>query len=210
MIRIQRRLSITLLEVLIAIALVSILTSVCLGYYRQIHLLNHELENLRKESFLEKTLQYRLSKIIPAITLSKDDPYFYLSVDSNQYMESNSLVFVYDRGVDIQPQFSNEVLARLYLNSKKQVCISYWPRPSKWKYDEPPMITEILKDGVEALSFSFYEPKQWLNEWDQEKEKLPAMLKITFKGESEETYSYPLAQSKFQINYPYEKRGEET
>ena len=161
---------VTLIEVMIAMALVSVLMTVLMGYYGQISMLHSEVEAARQESFLLRYLQARLSYVLPAILPVKspkaekekaNDFYFFTSEDQDGGIQAPSLVFTYDNGVDIDATFSNGVLGRLALENrdgKGRLVLLTWPLPRYKGEMPPPMKKEILIDKVTSLSFSFFNP----------------------------------------------------
>ncbi len=208
---IQRRF-VLLLEVIIAMLLTMILLSVLLSFYVQIGKINAAQEIEQERSFRKLYLSTRLSTILPRVVpvnnADKDFMFFTtMNNDSQTKGGTPALFFTFDNGVKLNPDFSNHVLAKLYLNQKKQLCLGIWPSPSRWTDAAiPPMKREVLFENVEDLSFSFYLPPskpravvlsrrnpvfketnlmkvesmgEWKSEWQQEYGDLPALLRVT-------------------------------
>ncbi|MDP1836069.1 MAG: hypothetical protein Q8K75_09120 [Chlamydiales bacterium] len=160
---------VTLLEVVIAMALVSVLMTVLMSYYGQIAMIQGEVNSAREEGFQLRYLQARLSYVLPRIVpvrgpvgeLDKRDDFYFYSQEENEL--SPSLVFTYDNGIDLDARFSNHVLGRLMLDEKdghQRLMLYTWPVPRCWTKDEeqPPMKKEVLVDRITDVDFQFYYP----------------------------------------------------
>jgi hypothetical protein len=160
----------TLIEVLVAFGILSILLAFIFGAYQQVSFLNSQTKKIQEDSFKKRYAQYRLGDVLPKIELERKedgkkkktkDRQFFLSEESNDLRQEGSLVFSFERGYDIQPKFAGNVLAMIYLDDKEQLCMGIFPQPSDWKAGKtPPMRREVLLDRVEALSFEFYVPRK--------------------------------------------------
>lgn len=162
---------VTLVEVIIAMLLVSILMTVLMGYYGQIEIIHGQVELARQQSFQIRYLQARLAYVLPSIIPvkapvkqpeKKYDFYFYTSDDQDASIKGTSLVFTYDNGIDINPAFSNTVLGRLALEDQDgngRLVLMTWPaaRYAKGTFP-PPMQKEVLIDRVTELTFEFFNP----------------------------------------------------
>ena len=196
---------VTLIEVIIAIGLVSILLVALLGVYHQIDSMHSEVDKTRLQNFRIRYIQTRLSLVFSnAVPKSDRDFYFYMSDDDQDEIRGNSLILAYDNGVDINPVFSNTVIGRLYLDRTGRLCLSTWPPPSRWEVT-PPLKKEVLLDHVTELSFAFYVPPEreekvikdikitseeiqkepdngeWNKEWNLIYKQLPVMVRIIIK-----------------------------
>ncbi|PJD96765.1 MAG: hypothetical protein CK425_05330 [Parachlamydia sp.] len=156
----------TLLEVLIALSLTTIILTTLSYFYLQIDSLNRASERVQLESFKRRFLQYRLTQIMPK-TLSfkgknREGLSFFFSTTFSEGLflqGTESLVFAYDNCVNLDSTFAAEVLARLYVDLEGRFCLGIWPAPKRWPADEmPPMKKEILFEGVEMLKFQFFIP----------------------------------------------------
>lgn len=211
----------TLLEVIIAMSLLAVIMTL-LGYsYLQLQLLSLEQDKVEEKRYKLAYLQSRLASIIPKTVAEGGNGngfFFYTSGDQQGGLfkdGSASLVFVYDNGLDLQPEFSNEVIGRLYLSPQGQLVLASWPLPKRWSKSEmPPVKKEVLLEGVSQLRFSFYnapevdrskvtknkkgikrrfvkaEPADsWFDSWQQDYYELPAILRmdltLTGAGEKE-------------------------
>lgn len=152
----------TLIEVLIALGLTSIIMSTLTYFYFQIQAINTKTEKSLKNLYELSYLENRLTEVLPkAISENspKKDFYFFTSEASSEYIKpgSTSLVFMYDNGIDINKALSNNTLGRLFVDNKRRLILATWPSPKRWKEGSTPfMIKEILADNIDSISFSFF------------------------------------------------------
>ncbi len=175
-----RRLHFTLLETLIAVALAVVILTTMMFFYREIDYINNQLEQVQKESFKMRYVESRLASIFPNAVApstndSKDDFYFYTSSDLGLDTLPGSpatLVFTFDNGFDSDKLFANRVIGRIFLDSNKRLCLAKWPSPKRWVEGvAPPMKLEVLMEGVDSLTLSFFvaPEKKWkLDEKDED------------------------------------------
>lgn len=157
---------VTFLELLIAMALTSLILTVLFYFYRDIDWLNQDMENSQKEAFNLSYVQNRLSDVLPnAVSprTTENDFFFYTSTDAGGLLKGGnpSLVFTYNFGANRDPQYANHVLGRLYVDTHHNLCLATLPSPARWS----PMVNlkiknEILMENVESLAFQFYVPPQ--------------------------------------------------
>ncbi len=162
---------VTLVEVLIAMALVSVLMTVLMGYYAELEFLHAQTDRAREEGFQMRYLQTRLSYVLPRIVSvtppvqepeKKRDFYFFTSTEATGINLLPSLVFVFDNGIDLDPYFSNNVLGRLMIEeseANQKLVLLTWPVPRCWKKEGPPPVKlEVLIDKVTDMEYAFFYP----------------------------------------------------
>ena len=183
---------ITFIELLIAMALTSLILMVLFYFYRDIDWLNHDMEKTQREAFRLSYVQNRLADVLPnAVSprTAEDDFFFFLSNDANGLLKSGnpSLVFTYNFGANRDPQFANHDLGRLYLDSQNNLCLATLPSPARWSPTTTLKIkNELLLEDVEFLAFNFYVPPQ--KERSQAGNKAP---KGALKGNAQTTDVQP-------------------
>lgn len=201
--------SLTLIEVLIALSLSSIIMTAMFYFYQKAIRLDGEIQKVEERVFSLRLLESRLMKIVPKSLSPKEaeKDFYFLTGYQDQISKSGTpyLLFSYDRGIDIDPQFSNVVLGRLYVDKKGRLMLVTAPAPSRWNPPSLPIKREMLMKGVENISFSFYNPPEkdraplknskprilrgiiledpevkggFLKEWKNEYGMLPALIKI--------------------------------
>lgn len=203
MIFLKRRQAMTLLEVLIASGLTMLLLSVLIYLYRDVQLVNIQIEKIQKEQFQRAYVQKRLSTVIPKIiapTSQKSDFFFYTSSAWDRLTKdgAQSLVLSFDHGVNLDKDHASHVIGRIFLDPEGNLCLATWPSPKRWEPGTYPSIKkEILMTNVQSLSFEFYVPPErsrdllikemeikvmptdsWHKEWRQEYRSLPPMMRL--------------------------------
>jgi hypothetical protein len=200
-IKLTRKCHMTLVEVLVAMSILSILLTVIFGFFRELSKLDEFTHHQQTKTFQRRYLEFRLSYLFSRLINEKDSQkkfFFFLDHPdpSAEVSEFNSLVFTYNNGVRLDPAFSGDLLARLYVNKNNQLCLVSWPSVSA---DDPPpygdMQKEILLDNVAGIRFDFFAalPKNsstppsingpikgsWQEEWSLAYKQMPSLLKTT-------------------------------
>ena len=224
----------TLLELVISLALTMIILATLSFFYREVDLLDTETEKKQRDMFQLRYLENRLANILPRAISEYDtekDFYFFTSPDpANLFkQDSKSLIFTYDRKIDLDKPFSTHTLGRLYLDKEGRLTLGIWPSKNRWdlaKGTLPPMKKEILLENVEDLSFEFYaapaknrsrlrgknqkeikhpvEPEKdsWLKEWLNDYLQLPAIIKVKVKQNNKWiVFAFPLPNIQDAIVY---------
>lgn len=183
----------TLLELVIGMALASLLIVVLTDFYRQVTLMNTTSEQQQKESFKVRYVEHRLSAVLPAAAEKVNGKfYFYTSGDMNGLLADNnpSLVFVFDAGTSADHERSGYTLGRLYLDKQNRLCLATWPEPKVWEKEGsnlPPAHNEVLMEGVKKVQFSFYiAPERDRSKWRNGKSEEKAPKKETSEEEKKE------------------------
>ncbi|MCB1213605.1 MAG: type II secretion system protein [Chlamydiia bacterium] len=200
-----RRRYFTLIEMLIAMGLIAILLTALMGIYRELTFVQSDLTENRQKIFqivhLQKRLQDALTHALSFGKNKKKNVYFYTS---NREDPSGfpRLIFTYDNGIDLNPLFSGNVIGAILLekSDRGRLLLRRWPLKSCIPNQTPPIQDEILLDGVEAINFSFFYPRNpleevtnqnqssqdvisipadtWFTSWDYSYKRLPAVVKI--------------------------------
>ncbi|MBA3958521.1 MAG: hypothetical protein H0X51_09060 [Parachlamydiaceae bacterium] len=204
----------TLLELLISLVLTALLLTTLTYFYQQVEWLDTQSERSQKENFQVRYLETRLAKILPNALAEhelKKNFSFFTSDDLSGLLASQnpSLVFLFDNGASLDTKKANFVLARLYLDKNKQLCLATWPAPERWEQGvNPPVQKEVLMEHVESLRFSFFVPPErdrkliqesvgaekeehtavepsvdkrgsWVSDWSRDYAYLPPLIKVT-------------------------------
>lgn len=162
--RAKSRRYITFIELLIAMALTSVILTVLFYFYRDIDWLNQDMEKSQREAFKLAYVQNRLGDVLPNAVSPRTlegDFFFFVSQDANGLLKTGnpSLVFTYNFGPNRDPQFANHDLGRLYLDKQNHLSLATMPSPNRWLPSARLKIkNEILMEDVESLSFQFYVP----------------------------------------------------
>lgn len=199
----------TLIEVLIAMVLMVIILMTLNFFYQHVDSLNTEMEKVQTEAFQMRYLEGRLAAVLTAVQSpsgAPEDFYFFTSSSTGSLMKAGnpSLVFIFGNHVDLDKERSNNILGRLYLDSKNRFCLATWPSPKRWEPTITPAIKrEILMENVESLKMEFFVPPEkarkgekknaaeavvgnkmaslngeWVKEWQSDFQEIPVMIKI--------------------------------
>lgn len=154
----------TLLEMLIAMVLTILILTTLTFFYQQITMTGVEINSIEQENFQLRFIENRLSNILTKAVAKnnklKDFVFFTATEDYGiTKLGSTSLIFTFNNGVKLDKIYSNHVIGRLYLDPKDRLILAYWPTPKWWSNHEAPSPKiEILREGVESLSFEFFIP----------------------------------------------------
>lgn len=164
----------TLLEVMIALGLAMALLTVLATSHWQMIAIGVKAENERAQMFRHLLVQHRISSFLSHVKSSK---YFYFS-ESDPYV---GLVFTHDQANDLNKQFSNEVLTRLFVYDGK-LWLATLPPPAKWTEEQPQLLVEELADEVTNFTITFTDNKGITSfNWPQERKELPVIISISMK-----------------------------
>lgn len=155
---IQKR-YISLIELLVAMGLTIAILMTLTFFYRQVTEIEIEIDRTKAQNFNSRYIESRLSLILPkAVAASKKDFLFFSIGDEGLTKPgSKSLLFTFDNNISLDKAFSNNNLARLYLDKNGNLMLAYWPSPLRWENGvTPPMKKELLFQGADNLSFEFY------------------------------------------------------
>ncbi len=211
----RRKRHLTLLETLIAVSLVSVLLTIVFGFFRELSEINRMTEVQQKESFQMRYVETRLNYLFQRIVNENESVregmqafkrrfYFYTQAPDKGISESTSLIFSFNNGARSNPAFSDDLLARLYVDDKHRLCLAMWPIYSDKPHQE--MQREILLENVASIQYQFYAaPERHLNdgaispdkvdtenknpekdrwhaqEWMKSYQQMPSIVKLTVK-----------------------------
>lgn len=202
--RYQRKSYMTLLETLIAVSILSVMLVFVFGFFRELSELSRLTEKTQKESFLMRYLESRLGFIFERVVNENENArtfYFYTQPPNKNLSSLPSLVLTFNNEVRLDPNFSGDVLGRLYVDLEGRLCLAIWPLhlPDPFAH----LHEEVLMDHVVNITYSFYAaperikdvneisaaetidpekkiPKkdQWQEEWLISYEQMPSIVKI--------------------------------
>jgi len=170
----------TLVEILIAVAIVSLILTIIYGSYASsIDTMNYTREKMDTFSMARLTLS-RMSDELTSSFISDDE----------------HLKFVGEEG---KIDFISSSHERIFKDSKEYdlVEIGYFTEPeeegeslSLWRREDRTPDDDILEggekekliEGLEGLEFKYYDGEEWRSEWDSQEEKgLPQAVEVTLK-----------------------------
>ncbi len=206
--RIQKKSYLTLIEIMISAALILFLASSLMGFYRFALSTQTTAKKLSLEAMQTLYTREHLAYILTNATAKKETkPFWFYTSEQNG---KPSLIFTYDSGAKANPLFSNTVLGRLFLE-KGQLILLTWPTVTSSRVPHAPMLLEVMAENIESIQWSFYnlaetnktetpianeiDRQGWLDQWPKEKDKLPALVRLTIKqkDKKEEIFTFPLS-----------------
>jgi type II secretory pathway component PulJ len=168
----------TLLEVMVALTLTTILLSALFGTYRHLASAGSSLHVSKGHFFQRQLVDLRLRALFSEIQNSSS-----LYTTSHLQSKGDALVFQFDNGVDPHPDFCHLVKGMLYLDSKKnELSLLTWPSSEKETSLLNPSSArkEVLCSAATSFTFQFFDSKEeeWCGSWKKEKKELPSMIKL--------------------------------
>lgn len=162
---IKQKRFVTLLETLIAMSLLSMLLVVIFGFFREMTLISNMTEKKQKEAFRLRYVESRLAFLFERIVNENATDrkfFFYCDPAYNAFSKFPSLIITFNNEIRADPSFSGDVLARLYVDNSRNLCLTTWPL---YFEGEPQEVQqhEILCENVTDLAFKFYAAPQRLN-----------------------------------------------
>ncbi len=204
----QKKGSFSLVEALIAIALFSLVIGTLFGLFWHEVRITDELSRIKQNSEKVRKAHLRLQTIFSKCLFKSEKCHLFHTLSKKARSESDqgqSLLFTFDNGTDREDGFSYDVIARLYLDTKKNLCLAIWPNPTL-KQSEPEKIRkEVLLEGTESMKLEFWKvadqkskiPKEkqekWLSTWEEEYKDVPTFVRMTLEmgsGKGRETLAF--------------------
>ncbi len=177
----------TLIEVIVSLTLITIVITILFGYFTKISKVEQEIEDIKKIVYKKSNLQIRLNNIFAQL-YSKDFNQipFYTEVEKNE--KNLSLCINFDNGVDPDPNFSDVVKAKIFIDKNSNLILEIWSKDKKTKITRK----EILFTAVNNLEYKFlssndlqmksYEIEKitdtlyWYNFWPKERNTTPSVI----------------------------------
>lgn len=158
-------------------------------------------EELYQWMFLDTRLHSTLAQALPP-EKGKENSFFYTTWHPEA--EGPTIVFSFEHKTTLDPLFSGQVLARLYVNRQKQLVLAIWPWIESASPPSLKMHHEVLMENVDSIAYSFYSPPDtenpeqiiktreieegkkdlkppsdsWLSEWKRPYKSVPPLVTI--------------------------------
>ncbi len=157
----------SLLEIIIGLALTTILLTSLFSSFRHLTQTEAMIEKIENQKHWEFVTQLRLNRIfenVPSHSVFSIEPYG----DKIKH----ALHFTFDNGIDPDPQFCQVQEVYLGLTDHQTFCLFIEPKLGAAR-------KEIFLRDVSHFKMEFFDPKEklWLREWD--KDYLPPLVKIS-------------------------------
>ncbi len=168
-----------LLELLIALSLISMLTLLLFSFLKQNLIVEQKMDQTRHLVLERQSLQARIQDLVMSIRTDTDSP-FYTQIFPKETFQS--LILTFDHGIDPDPFFSGSLTGRLFVDENRNLSLAYWPNdPDKKHYWRKEILLPNVSDfSMEFLSESKDPQKKsfWDLSWPKTK-KTPSILRIT-------------------------------
>lgn len=180
-----------LLEILIALSLASILLFFLFSFFTQSVKLESKIQNVATQLLQKQKTHNLIQDYFISIAQIEDMPSFYTKRFNNE--KCDSLVFVFDHGIDPDPAFSGVILGKIFLDEESNLSICIWPIlenkkiPNLWR-------KQTLLKNVENVTFSFIgdskgqsdkEIFSWESSWPKEEQNIPLFMKMEVKKQGQ-------------------------
>jgi hypothetical protein len=172
-----RKKALVILEILIGLALLSIIVTVLFNTMKETARLEVSLEKMRGASFQKQKIQARLSDLFLSIA-NEERASLYTQIFPKEKKES--LIAIFDNGIDPDPNFSGKVTGRIFLDVSKDLSLVTW---GEGEINEAaPWRKELLFSNVEDFHFEFFDttqqPYSWVRKWPKERSNVPIMVRL--------------------------------
>ena len=167
----QRR-PFTLLEVIIAMGLTTLLLGILFRYYHQVSVAHLKTQQVQQKIFSLSLFQERLGQIFSQLS-SEEENVPFCTKEIRESVQP-ALLFKYNNGVDPDPSFCDELEGMLYLDKNKCLSLVSWSKngtPRK----------EILLENVTKIAFRFFDTSDnsWQDAWSKENDNLPTLIELS-------------------------------
>jgi type II secretory pathway pseudopilin PulG len=176
-----------LIEILISLALMSILLSFLFTAMSRSSHFKAKIDKARSVLIERQHLQIRLQDLFLAIQDAS------LYTKSLHKEKRESLIAIFDHGIDPDPAFSGPILSRIYLDESHNLCLALWPLEDEkkkllWR-------NEILLKNVDDYQFQFLGGKTgknlvvvnselaWHSHWSKKQSANPSMIRLLVQSQ---------------------------
>ncbi len=156
--------------------------------------MDQRLEKASRALLERQHLMQNLNSILPAVS-EKGEIKNPLYLESIGKEKEPSLIVYFDHGIDPDPAFSGQCLARIYLDEEHNLKLAIWPE----KREKALVREQILLPNIGAFSFRFLTKKSNGSiVWDSKRSKdentpLPSAVRLDLwqqEAEKEEPLSF--------------------
>ena len=173
------------MEILIGLTLMSILLAFLFTSMTRSAQFETKIEAARGALVQRQHLQARLQDIFLSI---RDSSLYTKRLPGDK---TESLIAIFDHGIDPDPDFSVPILARIYLDANQNLSLALWPLEKEKK--KRPWRNEILLSNVDEFQFHLLGKKTepgnapvnaklaWYNKWPQKRLENPSMIRLMIR-----------------------------
>ncbi|KAF3363255.1 hypothetical protein PHSC3_000145 [Chlamydiales bacterium STE3] len=214
----SKRLAFTLIEVMVALILSTIVMSVLLFYYFQVSQASALGEAASVEAFKMRYLENRLQDLVLRLVPPDNQSRFFFTPSPQMGLFSSGtadLLFSYNNGIVSEIPLRGTTLGRLFVDPEKRLTLMSWQDRKEWKEDSLPRFhREILLEDVQEFGIDFFiGPKtdaeqssaardeirfsKWQTNWKKEFKELPIIIRFSLMvDDKKRVYTFPLPHAK--------------
>ena len=164
--RISRKQSFTLIEIVVCIVLASFLLTGLFNVLRQALQKNVAVKNVKQKVLQLELFQQRVKNIMGNLgDMTR------LAVDTHPEASGPVLTASYKNPADPDLEMCGQLRTMLYLNGKNELCLASWNSTGKGRM-------EVLLDHVASFKCKIYDPRK--KEWGQGGAVTPARRRESF------------------------------
>lgn len=178
----KKKYSITLIEVVIALSILSVLIFTLFSLYRNLSKGEEKLTRSMMKVYEKHQCYAVLQRIFSQLQLEEET--FYTEADPVK--RENALVLKWNNAVQMNPELSGPIEGKIY--SKEGTLYLQYLKKNK-VLDEMPLF-----ENVESMNFQFYnvELNEWMKNWDKQAKSFPAIVKIDFKTKEKKSLPFEM------------------
>jgi type II secretory pathway pseudopilin PulG len=188
----KKKRSLTLLEVVIAIALLGLLLTGLFNSFRQGLKKNITARELKQKVLQLELFQQRLKTLFSSL-----DEEVGVALENHPDASGLALIVSYKQLIDPEFDMCGTLRGMLFLNQQKELCLACWSEQGKGRI-------EILLDKIDTFKCRFFDPKkgQWFGSWSKKNKEGPVMIAIDLKWDGKEMpFVFFLPEGNKQITY---------
>jgi len=188
----KKKYSLTLLEVVIAIALLGLLLTSLFNFFHRGLKTGMKAKELKQKVLQLELFQQRLKNLFSHLDEESE-----LLLEKHPDAMGLALIVWYEQPVDPEFEMCGTLQGMVFLNKNKELCLASWSEKGKARI-------EILLDKIDAFKCQLFDHKkgEWVEKWNRDNEDGPVMIAIDLKRkELEMPFVFFLPESQ-QITYP--------
>jgi hypothetical protein len=150
----HKRHSLTLIEVVIAAFLCSLIFTFLIQSYMDTQRQRIAIGPCREQTLLSSRIYLRLAPLFSHLKESSKT-----EILATPHTLNGGIACTFDNGIDPSPEFCHRITGQLFLDQKQRLCL-------KTIGSEHKIREEVLCEGVRSLQFSFFDPE--IAEWQKQ------------------------------------------
>ncbi|HRW58122.1 MAG TPA: hypothetical protein P5048_00720, partial [Chlamydiales bacterium] len=144
-----------------------------------------KIEQIKQEVYEKQNIGIRFNHIFsnlnssPSIKKEEGITLFNSPILTKKFIDDNStcLFFFYHNGIDPDFRFSGQVISKLFIDKKKNLCLITWPIDNLTIYRKEILYTEVTE--VSSYFYAYTKGKfEWLKTWPPKDQKIPFFAKL--------------------------------